>query len=101
GSSPALAAKVARDLKDAYQGYGALCKLLAQARALILAADLDERTRKRLFQTLAEDPELPALVNQAHDGESEPLKERLERLLAPVTSLGDLFSWVNSWLLKR
>jgi siroheme synthase (precorrin-2 oxidase/ferrochelatase) len=86
GSSPALAARVARDLKAAYRGYGALCRLLARARALVLAADLDEETRKRIFKALAEDPELGALVAS---GEVVPLRERLKRLLEPVTAPED------------
>jgi siroheme synthase-like protein len=82
GSSPALAARVAKDLKAAYQGYGALCQLLARVRPVVLGSGLPEADRKRIFQDLADDPRLAGLIKT---GEADLLRERLNGLLAPLS----------------
>jgi precorrin-2 dehydrogenase/sirohydrochlorin ferrochelatase len=82
GSAPALAAKVAKDLKAAYQGYGALCRLLARVRPIVLASGWPEADRRRAFQALAEDPKLAGLIQT---GEADLLRERLNGLLAPLS----------------
>jgi precorrin-2 dehydrogenase/sirohydrochlorin ferrochelatase len=89
GASPALAARVARDLKATYHGYGAFCRLLARVRALVLAADLGEGARREILTALADDAELSALVAQAELGQAALLRERLESLMAPVSLPAD------------
>jgi siroheme synthase (precorrin-2 oxidase/ferrochelatase) len=81
GSSPALAARVAKELRQAYHGYGVFCRLLRRLRPLALGAGLPETERRRIFQALAQDLELPAL---AGSGRADLLRKRLQELLAPV-----------------
>ncbi|MDR1577661.1 MAG: hypothetical protein LBT86_05480 [Deltaproteobacteria bacterium] len=81
GASPALAARVAKELKKTYAGYGNFCRLLARVRPLVLASELDEAQRRRIFANLAQDLSLVRLVNQ---GVEWAILERLEELLAPA-----------------
>ncbi|MDR1607147.1 MAG: bifunctional precorrin-2 dehydrogenase/sirohydrochlorin ferrochelatase [Deltaproteobacteria bacterium] len=91
GASPALAARVARELKETYAGYGFFCRLLGRVRPLVLASDLSSSERRRIFKDLAADAELARLVNQKslNQDQERAVLERLGHLLAPLRLPGD------------
>jgi siroheme synthase-like protein len=82
GTSPALAALVAESLRRSYEGYGALCRLLGQARRVVLSSSLEEKDRRLLLTSLARDASLRELLKK---GDYPALKERLNDLLAPLS----------------
>jgi siroheme synthase-like protein len=81
GTSPALAARVARELRSTYHGYGPLCRLLGRLRPLILKSGLTEDERRTVFRSLAEDPALAELLQQ---GPPEAVRERVAGHLEPL-----------------
>jgi siroheme synthase-like protein len=81
GQSPALAATVAKELRTAYQGYGAFCRFLGKIRPAVLESGLAEPQRKAIFQALARDPDLVRLLNE---GQTEAARQRAEKIIEPV-----------------
>ncbi|MDR1085265.1 MAG: bifunctional precorrin-2 dehydrogenase/sirohydrochlorin ferrochelatase [Deltaproteobacteria bacterium] len=81
GTSPALAAKVAGDLRSEYRGYGAFCFLMGALRPLILESGLGEAKRREMFKNLAENPALLALLR---DGDKDLLRQTVARLVSPL-----------------
>jgi siroheme synthase-like protein len=81
GNSPALSARVARELRLAYAGYGALAALLGRLRPLIMNSGLGPGERKSMFKALAEDRSLAGLLA---GGDAAALREALRKRLDPV-----------------
>ncbi|MDR1546514.1 MAG: bifunctional precorrin-2 dehydrogenase/sirohydrochlorin ferrochelatase [Deltaproteobacteria bacterium] len=82
GTSPALAAAVAAELRARYRGYGAVASLLGRLRPLVLASDLPIERRRVIFKRLAGAPELACLLSEGREAE---LRALIEGLLAPVS----------------
>jgi siroheme synthase-like protein len=81
GASPALSARVARELRERYLGYGAFVDLLGRLRPIILSSKLSQDERKEIFRAMAADTELPDLLSQ---GRLEEARTLLARYLDPI-----------------
>jgi precorrin-2 dehydrogenase/sirohydrochlorin ferrochelatase len=86
GLAPALTARVARELRSRYQGYGALVSLLGRIRPLILNSGLDLEKRKLIFKDLAEDESLIEFLSR---GDGQSLLAALKKDLEPLELPGD------------
>lgn len=85
GASPALAAKVAADLRLRYgPEYGHLATLMAQLRPLVLSSGLAGPAREKMFKDLADSEELrQALIESEEDKVYEILAELIDPLRLP------------------
>ncbi|MDR2301044.1 MAG: bifunctional precorrin-2 dehydrogenase/sirohydrochlorin ferrochelatase [Deltaproteobacteria bacterium] len=81
GHAPALSARVAKELRTGYRGYGDLARLLGRVRPLILNSGLDPKKRRLIFKVLAEDKSLPELLSL---GDKALLLAALKKDLEPV-----------------
>jgi siroheme synthase-like protein len=82
GSSPALAAKVAQELRERYRGYGPLARILGRLRPLILASALAETERKKIFVDLVNSEVLLELLLAR--ATSEKIRELLSEIITPL-----------------
>jgi siroheme synthase-like protein len=91
GHSPALSARVARDLRRQFAGYGALARLLGRIRPLVLDSGLELPERKRIFASLADDLGLVVCLGRR---DLKGLKEAVARHLGTVAVPKD-FLWLD------
>ena len=91
GHSPALSARVARDLRRQFAGYGALARLFGRLRPLVMKSGLDLAERKRIFAALADDLGLAACLGRR---DLKGLKEAVVRHMGPVAVPQD-FRWLD------
>lgn len=85
GASPALAAKVAADLRLRYgPEYGRLTALLSDLRPLVLSSELGGLAREKIFKQLAASEELlEALLSDNEESLAEILAELIRPLRLP------------------
>jgi siroheme synthase-like protein len=81
GASPALAARVARTLREGFRGYGDLCRLLSRVRPLVLSSGLEEGGRRAIFLALAESE---ALSGALAGGRLEEAQDLLQGIMGPI-----------------
>lgn len=83
GASPALAARIADDLRLSYgPQYGTLAAVMAELRPMILSSGLDLPEREKIFKKLVNSPGLQkALVEKR----KEPALNLLSELISPLT----------------
>jgi precorrin-2 dehydrogenase/sirohydrochlorin ferrochelatase len=82
GASPALSAKIAKDLRVQFEGYGDFCELLKKLRPIILSSGLLEIERREKFYSLTESSALISLISKGHKSEA---LELVRSLMAPLT----------------
>jgi precorrin-2 dehydrogenase/sirohydrochlorin ferrochelatase len=82
GASPALSAKIARDLRVQYKGYGEFCSLLKSLRALILTSNLTDLERRAMFVKLSDSSLLVGLLSEGRKVEA---LELLSSIIKPLS----------------
>jgi siroheme synthase-like protein len=70
GTSPALAAAVASELRERFKGHGALAEMLGRLRPLVLGSALPPQGRRRIFSALAQDERLIELYGSLQNGDN-------------------------------
>ena len=93
GKSPALAAKIRKQLAEDFgEEYASLLKLTARIREHILATYTDGNERKLLFQNILQGDILLWIKN----GHWEQLHNHLENLLGPDKAIDDLLDSIRN-----